>query len=165
MTTYIGIDPGKKGAIAILSENEPARVFDMPLMPDGTVDARKLFCDIPAAEDDFCILEKAQSMPNQSSSSGFVYGKGYGAILATLQILRIPYMEVRPDIWKKHFSISKKKGGSAILKSASKKIAVAKAMALFPQVPKETFYGPKGGLRDGKAEALLLAEFGKTKRR
>ena len=178
MKTYIGIDPGQKGAIAIIDVmgthcNDQIVIHDMPLLPDKEIDSYKLKEYLLSSNPKnihpwFCILEKAQAMPLQSSNAGFTYGVGYGEIKSVLKILEIPYMEIRPQIWKKHFSLSKAKKDTvakkAAQKAAAKKQAVAKAMSLFPSIPKEDFYGPEGGLKDGRAEALLMAEFGRSKR-
>lgn len=148
---YIGIDPGQKGAIAILKDSEPPEVHDIPLLPDNSIDSWKLYHLLPLMDvqndEIYCILEKAQSMPKQGVKGVFTYGIGYGKILAALEINRIPFKEIHPTKWKKHFSLS-----------SDKKQSASTCMSLFPGVP---LYGPQGGLKDGRAEALLMAFYAK----
>ena len=90
-------------------------------------------------------------MPGQGVKSMFNYGKSYGAVLASLDISKVPYQEIQPQRWKKEFNLIKK----------TKYDAAAVAAKLFPDLPKYIFYGPRGGLLDGRAEALLIAEYGR----
>jgi hypothetical protein len=70
----------------------------------------------------------------------FNYGVGYGAYLGILTALEIPFQEVRPQTWKKAYSLNSEKSRSIIV-----------AQQLFP--------GADIGKKDGRAEALLLAEY------
>lgn len=100
-------------------------------------------------EDYFCVLEKAQAMSKggkQGVKSMMTYGIGYGEIRAVLKVLSIPFQEVAAATWKKEFSLWKK----------DKKESVKVAKQLFPT---GEYYGVKGGMKDGRAEAALLAEY------
>src|SRR5210317_260774 len=101
---YIGIDPGKKGGIASLANNRVVAV-EMPLMPNGKEIDCVLVSQIFAihkktGEGIYCIIEKSQSMPKQSSTSTFNYGVGYGELRGILKSMKIPFEEVRPTKWK-----------------------------------------------------------------
>lgn len=148
----IGIDPGKKGAISIITEYGKYEVFDMPLYPNGEIDGYAIYKCLEKSfaldYDSFCFIEKSQPMPKQGVVSVFNYGAGYGKLLAALEILKIPYQEIRPQKWKKYFSLIKK----------DKKESVSLAMKLFPDIEYTT---KRGRLLDGRAEALLIAEYGK----
>ncbi len=143
---YIGIDPGKKGAIGMIQENK-IEICDMPLLPNGEVDGLAIFNMLPmtGTHNIICALEKAQSMSKQGVKGVFTYGMGYGTIKAALCISKIPYIEVHPTKWKKYFSLTKEKKQSITL-----------AMKLFPDVQLHT---PRGRMLDGRAEALLLAHY------
>lgn len=148
---FIGIDPGKKGGIAIIHNNNCMLAHEMPVNSDGEIDSQTIYqildgiFPLPGF---FCVLEKAQAMPKQGVVAMFNYGKGYGEILAVLKILKIPFQEIQPMRWKKEFNLVKKD------KSAS----IVVAEKLFPD---QVFLTPKMRLMDGKAEALLLAEYAK----
>lgn len=90
-------------------------------------------------------------MPGQGVTSMFNFGKGFGWILGTLEAYSVPYELIRPQKWKKEFSVTSDKNTS---------INVCKR--LFPQVsllPSEKCRKDN----DGMAEALLLAEYARRK--
>ena len=165
---YIGIDPGRNGAIAIIYNNgddmlQTMNIFDIPLTSDKKkVDVNKLFHFLYSISDGKqvkCVLEKAQTMPGQGGVSNFSYGMTYGKTLSVLEILNIPFTEVHPMTWKKEFGILKSSKG--MMKKDKKLLALKKANELFPSM-KKCFYTERGKLLDGRVEALLLAEFCKN---
>jgi len=82
-------------------------------------------------------------MPGQGVRSMFVCGLGMGVWLGILAALALPHTRVRPQVWKKAFSLGK-----------DKEAARLRAMQLFPTAALRR-------KRDhGKAEALLLALYG-----
>ena len=147
---HIGIDPGKQGAIGIIELNDVVdfKIFDMPLLFNKEIDGNEIYkiLGVYLYEKPVCFIEKAQSMPAQGIVSVFKYGMGYGKLLACLEILKIPYQEISSQKWKKHFSLIKK----------DKRESVAVAKKLFPEIEFET---KRGRLLDGRAEALLIAEY------
>lgn len=139
---FIGIDVGKKGAISLLEEDGThVWTIDCPLIGND-INFNSLSNSICFVEDRkaFCVIEKAQAMPKQGSVSMFNYGTGYGAYLGILSAYKIPYQKVSPRTWKKEFSLDSDKNKSIIM-----------AKQLFPSVDV--------GKKDGRAEALLLAEY------
>ena len=98
-----------------------------------------------------CCVESVSAMPGQGVTSMFNFGKGFGWILGILDAYTVPYELVRPQKWKKEFSITSDKNTS---------IAVCKR--LFPWVsllPTERCRKDN----DGMAEALLMAEYARRK--
>lgn len=90
-------------------------------------------------------------MPGQGVVSMFNFGKGFGWILGTLEAYSVSYELIRPQKWKKEFSVTSDKNTS---------IEVCKR--LFPHVsllPTERCKKDN----DGMAEALLLAEYARRK--
>ena len=59
-----------------------------------------------------------------------------------------PPVFVTPQKWKKHFKLGKEKDE-----------AVALAVKMFP-ASESMFFGPRGGVLDGPAEASLIAVYG-----
>lgn len=147
---FIGIDPGQKGGVGFINSSiKKTYAIDMPENTSALYNAMEL----KRASDNFelfCIVEQAQPMPKQGVKGVFTYGVGYGKILAVLEVLQIPFQTVSPVIWKKEFSLIKK----------DKKASVKVAQQLFPKIE---FYTPRGRMLDGRAEALLLAEYGRRK--
>lgn len=173
----VGIDPGQQGALAMIDTKKKKEwIIDMPLLPEKDIDAKELFQmfqGIKHSSGLYVVIEKAQSMPGQSSVAMFNYGGGYHTILAVLRILDIPFEEVRSNKWKVEFGLSGlklKKDKSVKLtkeeKNAAKKqrkeMAVKIAMQMFPKL-KHEFATERGKLLDGRAEALLIAEWARRK--
>lgn len=173
----VGIDPGQQGALAFIDMKKKTQgISDMPLLPERGIDGKELFNMLSAKQkkdDMYVIIEQAQSMPGQSSVAMFNYGGGYWSILTVLRILDIPFEEVRSNKWKKEFGLSglkikRDKGEKPTQeeKNAAKKqrkeMAVKAAMQMFPKLKNE-FVTEGGRLLDGRAEALLIAEWGRRK--
>ena len=141
MKTYVGIDPGKSGALAILYPEGYVRV--VPFDYKNYMSALRCLSDQPV----MCCVEKVSAMPGQGVVSMFNFGHNLGLIEGMLQALKIPYQLVPPQTWKKEFSLSSDK---------SKSIEVCQK--LFPAVnllATERSRKPS----DGIAEAVLMAEY------
>ena len=144
--TYIGIDPGKKGAMAIIYQKRKDAAPGVLIYPFDAAAYRDalIFIDETAA---VCALERVGAMPGQGVTSMFSFGENYGFIQGLLTSNSIPYELVTPQRWKKAFEVTGDKNSS---------IAVAKR--LFPGVSlRRTTASRKDD--DGMAEALLLAEY------
>lgn len=142
--TIAGIDPGVEGGIAFI---EPETQFACPL----PYNAKVLDCinlrELLVGGNIRVFIEKPMLMGRQAG--GLVIGTNYGRILATLELLRIPYREVAPNTWK-----SKLLG-----KTEGKGAAIALAKQLFPSV--ELVQPGCRKPHDGVAEALLIGEWGR----
>lgn len=138
--TYIGIDPGKGGALCVISE-------------DGTVAVtydRDAYIELLSGVDGtnaVCCLEKVGAMPGQGVTSMFSFGENFGFIQGVLEAYHIPYELVRPQKWKKEFSIT-----------ADKNTAIDVCKRLLPSLClKRTDKCRKDD--DGIAEAALMAVY------
>lgn len=142
---YIGIDPGKKGAFAWVGEGESeVRPWDEDNFI-GMMDYLKANGDCVAC------LEHVSAMPGQGVTSMFTFGQNFGFIQGVLKAYGIPFELVRPQKWKKEFSVTGDKNSS---------VAVCKR--LFPGVSLlRTDKCRKDD--DGMAEALLMAEYARRK--
>jgi len=167
----VGIDPGKTGAIAFTSFKnrvDPV-VMDIPVVSITTGTTRKgkkakttkkefdfqeiirLFDPLIDAKEDVDIsftLEFGQPRPKDSSMTAFAIGVGFGMWHLYLGAFGFQYRTVRPAAWKKKMGLLKKD------KNASRLLA----KQLFPSASE--FLRCVGD--DGRAEALLLAEFSRT---
>jgi crossover junction endodeoxyribonuclease RuvC len=141
---YLGCDPGKTGALAIIN-GEEVKVFPF----DEAVYRDEV--EALSGQECICCLEKVGAMPGQGVTSMFHFGENFGMIQGILIANRIPFELVTPQKWKKEFSITSDKNGS---------IAVCKR--LFPGVS----LLPTARCRkdnDGMAEALLMAEYARRR--
>ncbi|MDY5467344.1 MAG: hypothetical protein SPF98_07150 [Campylobacter sp.] len=140
---YIGIDPGAKGSMCIISNGKVAfKDFDLK----NYSNTLKAFLDTDDTEL-IVAVEKVHAMPGQGVSSSFSFGQRLGELEGMLTALQIPYELVAPKDWQKACGIpakSDKKGIASVIQK------------LYPTAE---LYGNKGGLRDGRSDALGLAHF------
>lgn len=153
----MGIDPGLTGGLASW-DGEILLAVQLPCISLPKRRGRELYLE-QVMTDWFSIfgnvgavyIEKVASMPGQGVASTFKFGKVYGILIGMAAAQRhIPH-EVMPRVWKAYYNLG-----------PDKKEAVEKAVELFPDREKD-FYGPRGGLRDGVAEAALIAKYGYDK--
>ena len=140
---YIGIDPGAKGCMCLI-DNGKAVFMDFNLKDYSST--LKAFHDTCGTEL-MVAIEKVHAMPGQGVSSSFSFGQRLGELEGMLTALQIPYELVAPKDWQKACGIpakSDKKGIASVMQK------------LYPTAE---LYGNKGGLRDGRSDALGLAHF------
>lgn len=143
---YIGIDPGKSGALCVLSEGNVTYMTNW-----DPFYYREALRGFSGGANTVCCLEHVGAMPGQGVTSMFHFGENFGYIKGLLEAFQIPYELVRPQKWKKEFSITGDKNSS---------IEVCKR--LFPGVDlRRTDRCRKDD--DGMAEALLMAEYAKRR--
>lgn len=159
-----GIDVGNQGAVAFVYFNkkgmiESSDVFDMPvLVTEGkgktkkgnkkthtVIDEDEVVSLLRGRKPDHIFIEKSQAMPQQGVVAMFNYGRSYGIIRGICSGLRIPYSLVSPATWKRAMMKDMDKGKDA---------AIVRAKQLFPDADIKK--------KDGRAEALLIAMYGKN---
>lgn len=145
MKTYIGIDPGKSGALALLTEDGQCTV--VPFQESAYTAILKA----SSGPSSVCCLEKVGAMPGQGVVSMFNFGHNLGYIEGLLQAFDIPYQLVPPQTWKKEFCVT-----------SDKNTSIEVCRKLFPHVcllPTERSRKPS----DGMAEAMLMAEYARRR--
>lgn len=149
----LGIDPGLSGAFAQW-DGEELILYEIP-----SVEARTRGREVnwPLLWQDWSVyfweaqhvyLERVSSRPKEGVASAFKFGTVFGGLRAMVAAKELPLTMVTPHVWKKHYGIM-----------ASKKGAVLRASELFPGHA-DMFRGPRGGMKDGVAEAALIARYG-----
>lgn len=147
MKTYIGVDPGKSGAMAIIHALGNVEVIPFDAVNYSLALARVRSGAYPVT----CCVEKVSAMPGQGVVSMFNFGHNLGVIEGLLRGYGIPYQLVPPQTWKKEFSLSSDKNKS-----------IEVCQKLFPKVSllaTERSRKPS----DGIAEAVLIAEYARRK--
>jgi len=151
MRYYMGIDPGASGAVAVLFEgvNQP-ETFDFSKDLSQVAAAIRSALGFNILDEDKMVayVERVHSMPKQGVASSFSFGASFGAICGILAFAKVPYELVTPSKWKKDMGLS-----------SDKAEALAMARRLFPAASLER----KKDI--GRAEALLIAEWGRRQGR
>jgi crossover junction endodeoxyribonuclease RuvC len=147
MTTTIGVDPGKSGALAVLVGARLVEVIDMPVV-GATISGTLLDESIHDWVDPLhphatrAVIEDVHAMPKQGVSSTFAFGRALGLVEGVITGNGIAVHWVSPARWKRDMRLGKDKGESR-----------RRAIELWPD---------KAGLfarvkDDGRAEAALIA--------
>lgn len=163
---FIGIDCGKLGAVAWMDgERKVIEVHDTPLFADGDFDLLKAWALLQTAtwniSEVSVVIEDTISVPHVSSkgprfipASDKTLHFSLGAWCGLCASLRLPVTLVHPRTWK----------ASVLAGVANDKATEALVLQQRFQgrIHQRVLHGPGGGLRDGRVDALWLAEYGRT---
>ena len=171
---FIGVDPGIRGALAAIAENPQINpvILDMPYLENQRItvrggqrkvgvrrvyDLHKLLEWLDPIHSTTKViplvtmcLEQSQPRPEDTPVTAFSIGCGYQIWPMWATVFNISYEQVRPSVWKRRIG----------LKDAEKETSIIEAKRLFPR--SHHYFQIKGD--DGRAEALLLAEYGRRLR-
>jgi len=136
----LGIDPGKKGGIALL-DPEAQTVLTWP-MPDTTTALHALIAGLPLIKT--CALEKPFYPKMIGMANAARIAEAYGILKGALAWRDISFREVRPVDWKKRLGVPADKAGARRI-----------ASEMFPDSAEEW----KLAKHDGRAEAALIAVY------
>jgi crossover junction endodeoxyribonuclease RuvC len=140
----VGVDPGLKGAIALLdSFSLLVDVYDMPVVA-GQVNPH-LLAEMEAWDtEDYgtVVIEDVHSMPKQGVAGVFSFGRSKGVVEGVFAMAGRPLAYVSPAKWKRDLGLTQDKGG-----------ARRRAIELWPSQAGK-FARVKD---DGRAEAALIA--------
>ncbi len=149
----LGVDPGLRGALAVVTPSDGrialAAVIDVPVIGDGA--GREVcpsvltFIQVHAPKAAY--IERAQAMPDQGASSGFLYGSVSGALKMAIRGCLVPLTRVEPTAWKRALQLPP---------GSSKEDSRQKAIQLFPEGA-TTFARV---MDHNRAEAALIAWYG-----
>ena len=144
-----GIDPGANGAICVLSSTGSAPqvpLFDLKNKTPWEIDSW-LFTYQPS----FIWIEDVHSLYGMSAKSNFSFGRNIGMLHGMCEVFcsGCPPETVTPKVWQKFAGVTVK--GKAIKKQVAKI-----ANTLYPAAD---LYGKRGGLLDGRADALMIAHY------
>ena len=144
---WIGLDPGKSGAYALLMDSGTVDVYDW-------TDAKQFAEDVgrwmELVDIRLAVVEAVHSMPGQGVASSFKFGTVYGIAQGVITAFGIPLFLVSPQKWQKTM-LTVADG------STTKEQSMCAARRMFP----------KADIRlkkhHGRADAILLAEYGRTR--
>lgn len=151
---YVGIDPGKKGGIAVIDEY--GAVHETLPMPNIFYLNESLLNLSAIAPISHVLLEKAQAMPKQGVCSMFNYGEHYGMIQGVVVSQKLRFTLIKPQEWQKEML----KGTTSTTDTKSRALEAVKR--LFPKL--NLFATPRCRKpHDGMIDSVLLAEFCRRK--
>jgi hypothetical protein len=144
-----GIDPGANGAICVLDSNDPVYIALLDLAKTTPFDAAHW---LQKQNPNTVWIEDVHSLFGMSAKSNFGFGRNLGLAIAISQIATKGDVAktVTPKIWQKYIGVTAK--GKDIKKQISEI-----AIKLYPTA---TLYGKRGGLLDGRSDALMIAHYG-----
>lgn len=152
----IGIDPGVKGAIAVLIDRDPILVMDMPTVPNAqgkrTVDPYGLSRFIGELQAKnmgshiFAVCEAPSMRPENARGSDTKSAEGVGMIKGVLAAHGIGYTQVYPQSWKRYFGLL------GTTKEASRELALQTWPAFHKELKRKKDHD--------RAEAMLVALWG-----
>lgn len=146
----VGVDPGKRGALALLDTESGATKFaDMPLVSYGTkqlVSGLGIAQVIEDWQPDAGAIERVGARPGQGSVSMFNFGASYWGAKSVIECFCPSLMLVTPQTWKRRLGLIGKD------KEAARELAIK----LYPEAASML----RRKKDEGRAEALLIASYG-----
>lgn len=144
-----GVDPGKRGAVAIVDEHGyfvTGEVLELIPRLDTWLQVHRGLGGLHV------FIEKAQAFRGQGISSAFNYAREYGFLLGLLTAGGFPVTQVPPATWTKVMH-----AGTATAATAKERSAQA-AQRLFPEA--NFFVGKSKKPHDGLVDAALIGAYG-----
>lgn len=146
MSIYCGIDPGKKGAMAIMGySNTTGERYMMKIIPFDPQEYIKTLKQFNGAT--VCI-EQVHSLPREGVKSVWSFGQTYGWLLGVLDAVGLSYQTVPPNLWKKDFSLLR----------TEKKQSIEVCKRLFPGIELKRTDRCRND-DDNMADAALICEY------
>lgn len=150
----LGIDPGLSGALSLVecsSLNPPMLMACIDVPTHGEAAKRRVLTSavygwLQDRKVSVAYIERAQAMPDQGASSGFIYGRAVGSLEATTLCAGIKLKTAEPSSWKRYFGL----------------LGTGKASSL--ELARTVICGSKQSLMRAKdhnrAESMLIAVYG-----
>ena len=146
----IGIDPGKGGGIAVIT-NETVKVHPCPKTVEEMAILFSICLNGISADKTKVYLEKVWAFPTDGRAGSFSFGCNYGQWQGIIASHEIQPILVTPKTWQTHFEIKK-----GLPKPQRKKLLKQLAIDKCPEVKRVTLktcdalliaiYGLEGGL-------------------
>ena len=163
---FMGIDPGLSGALSCIdSSSNVIFTHDMPVVEVEISGSTRRVIDLYALKDlmlrvksdyshssIYVFSEQTSPLFKLPAQSNWSLGASDFAIRTAVAFLDLRFVLVRPKMWQKIYNIKTKEDSDT--KSQSYQIA----KRLFPKAELET---KRGRVLDGRADSLLIAEYGR----
>ncbi len=156
----LGVDPGSTGSIVAIIEDMGTKVEFIEDMPTKK-ERKKTRVDVEILQTillhwdsrlegiDLIAVERVGAVPRDSPLTAFSFGHSVGSLMATLE-LTLPKARIElisPQRWRNALPFKILTGEKATLEQTTN------ALGCDPSV----FTGPRGGIRQGRIDAALIA--------
>ena len=141
----IGIDPGKSGGIAVITD-KTVQTHNCPRTVEEMATLISICLNDVAAYRTKVLLEKVWAFPTDGKAGLFTFGENYGQWQGILASHELEPVLVTPKMWQSHFDIKK-----GLKKEVRKRILKQMARDKCPSTKKITLK---------TADALLIAIYG-----
>lgn len=158
----IGVDPDASGAVALLKPDHSAQVFDSPHLKVlvgkrmrkrlDTKSIVQLLHSFDAPTGTTAYIEQSIPYPKDGKQGWWSGGFGYGLWIGILVASGFSVIPVPSIVWKNVFKLS----GSSSTKDDSREVASMMFPSLSSQLKRKKDHG--------RAEALLIAAYGKSQK-
>jgi hypothetical protein len=179
MKISIGVDVGKKGGIAIISESQnketKIQLLTIPVIKNKAVDVHaltQLFIGDSPVTTTHVVIEDVHSIFGAGAKANFQFGWIAGIIEGIVISKGLKFTKVQPKEWQKEMwqgvtpitipGKSTKKDGTLKTKVDTKATSLIACKRLFPGVNLVPTQRARKE-HDGLVDALLMAEYGRRK--
>lgn len=154
MQVFGGGDPGKTGAICMLFQNTLAEHIAFIDMKEHPKDIYYKLASISSGYDVSIVLEKLHGLYRKSVKATFGLGRQVERMELLLIIAGLKYTLLTPKEWQNKINVIRSK------QTTAKEDTLTLCKKTYPQY-QHLLYGPKGGLLDGRVDALMMAHCAK----
>lgn len=158
----LAIDPGKKGGLALFKYNQISGKLTLLEVIDTPCDKKTgeyKYCDIWEIliqyEPELVLIENTLAIASSGTTNAKEVGIGEGMWKCMFALLHLNYEYIYPNQWTKKLGL---KNDKTLTAKENKLSHVDLAADLYPGF-KHLFYGPKGGIKDGIADAVLIGTY------
>lgn len=159
-TAVVGIDPGSNGAYCLLLPIT-RHVYFRPTS-EKPLDT---FNWLKHVQDNYnlaiCMIEEVSAIQGSAAKATFNFGGNVRQVNIIPEIAQIPIDKVRPKAWQKFIGLVTPTNLSGSANASKRKTYIKKEVASIASrlYPNAVLYGPKGGLLDGRSDALMIAHY------
>lgn len=161
---YVGVDPGKHGAIAVIGSKVVLEVHDFPLDSHGQANLpalAKIITKIATKYPEItATIEDVTTFRRDGRVGAFSFGENKGYWLLGLAMVGIETLRVEPHTWKKAV-IGYVKNTDKEVSNRIVKLLFQNAGEHIEKVVNKGRSNQAVKLMDGRSEAVLIAEYGR----
>lgn len=162
LDAIVGIDPGSSGALCLLIPSTKQVLFN------STTEKPKVLLEwFNQIQEEFnlriVMVEDVHAIQGAAAGSSFSFGWNVGIMNVIPLCAGASLDKVQPKAWQKYIGVKpivRKKGApkpKAHIRTKQLKLEVAEICERL--YPKTNIRGPKGGIKDGMSDALMIAHY------